>query len=110
MEFKQLIKKGLLGYQPIFFPNGVISGTGFQFFGNLRAMRASAGALKGAGETRITSSGFRANDQFNFNRGRLGNLYVPPDQGDTSEFNSEFYYCVDQDDLQHFARYNLILQ
>jgi len=109
MELKDLIKKGLLGYQPIFFPNGVISGAGFQFFGNLRNMRASdpkAGSAQPVGRERLS---FGVDDSDNFNRGRLGNLYVPLAYGDRSEFDSQFYYCVEEGDVGHFARYNLAL-
>jgi len=108
MGLSSWLKKGLLGYQPIFFPNGLISGTGFQFFGNLRSMRA---ATKPLDSTPVIddSAGIKENASFNFNQGRLGNLYIPPGFGDGSNLDSEFYYCVDDAELEHFARYNLAL-
>jgi hypothetical protein len=111
MNFNVWIKKGLLGYQPIFFPNGLISGTGFQFFGNLRSMRASVPEVERPENSSETSNsqGIKVNASFNFNQGRLGNLYVPPTFGDRSQFDTEFYYCVDEGDVEHFARYNLAL-
>ena len=111
MNFNLWIKKGLLGYQPIFFPNGLISGTGFQFFGNLRGMRGSIPVEAEPDNSNETSksSGIKVNASFNFNQGRLGNLYLPPSFGNRSEFDSEFYYCVNDGDLEHFARYNLVL-
>jgi hypothetical protein len=109
MELKDLIKAGLLGYQPIFFPNGVISGAGFQFFGNLRNMRASDPLAQTAPPEDAEPPAFKANDSDTFNRGRLGNLYVPPGYGQRSEFDSEFYYCVDEGDVRHLAKYNLLL-
>lgn len=107
MDLRTLIRKGLLGYQPIFFPNGVISGAGFQFFGNLRSMRSSSALHESA--ISAENGALRTNDSVDFNRGRIGNLYIPPKFGDRSEFDSEFYYCVDDKDLGHFAKYNLIL-
>lgn len=111
MNFNVWIKKGLLGYQPIFFPNGLISGTGFQFFGNLRSMRGSVseGERPESSSETSNSQGIKVNASFNFNQGRLGNLYVPPNFGDRSQFDTEFYYCVNEGDVEHFARYNLAL-
>ena len=111
MNFNVWIKKGLLGYQPIFFPNGLISGTGFQFFGNLRGMRGSVpkGDRPESSSETPNSQGIKVNASFNFNQGRLGNLYVPPNFGDRSQFDTEFYYCVNEGDVEHFARYNLAL-
>lgn len=111
IDFKSWIKKGLLGYQPVFFPNGLISGTGFQFFGNLRSMRAALQPVSPDKEANAAPSalGFGEDASFNFNRGRLGNLYVPPGFGDRSGLDTEFYYCVEESDLEHFARYNLAL-
>jgi hypothetical protein len=107
MNIRDMIKKGLLGYQPIFLPNGVISGTGFQFFGNLMAARAPVPFRDGSGQE--SSSPIPVNASDTFNQKRLGNLYIPPSFGDRSEFDTEFYYCVDQSDLGDFARYNLVL-
>jgi len=104
-----MIKHGLLGYQPIFFPNGVISGTGLQFFGNLHGMRASESGAIESGPEQSQVVDFKTNDATNFNKGRLGNLYIPQKYGDRSEFDSEFYYCVDENDAGTFAKYNLAL-
>lgn len=109
MGFSSWMKKGLLGYQPIFFPNGLISGTGFQFFGNLRNMRAATQPLGSPPPVVDDSAGIKENASFNFNQGRLGNLYIPPGFGDRSNLDTEFYYCVDDAELEHFARYNLAL-
>src|ERR1700704_626911 len=108
MDLKNLIKQGLLGYQPIFFPNGVITGTGLQFFGNLRRMRASTIAGETVKSQKGDVLGLKT-DSSNFNLGRLGNLYVPTELGDRSEFDSEFYYCIDESGLDIFAKYNLVL-
>ena len=108
MELKQLIKQGLLGYQPIFFPNGVITGTGLQFFGNLRRMRAASSGAEVLQSQNDEILGLKTGSD-NFNLGRLGNLYVPAEFGDRSELDSEFYYCVDEAQLEIFAKYNIAL-
>jgi hypothetical protein len=108
MELKDLIKQGLLGYQPIFLPNGVVTGTGLQFFGNLRAMRAASTAAETAQPEKNDLLSLKTGSN-NFNFGRLGNLYVPPELGQRSEFDSEFYYCVDETQLEIFAKYNIVL-
>lgn len=99
MDFKELLRKGLLGYQPMFFPNGVITGTGYQFFGNLR----QAGREKQ----------FRAvaeNESQRFNPRRLGNLYVPPDLGSDADYDTDCYFRIEADELPQFVADNLRLQ
>jgi hypothetical protein len=108
MDLKRLIKQGLLGYQPIFFPNGIITGTGLQFFGNLRRMRAADMPTEAVHAQKEDVLSLKTGSN-NFNFGRLGNLYIPSEFGDRSEFNSEFYYCVDEKQLEIFAKYNIVL-
>mgnify|MGYP000852521268 FL=1 len=104
MNFKDLLKKGLLGYQPIFFPNGVITGTGYQFFGNFRL----------AAETPVEDSsdqnGFADSNETKFNPRRLGNLYIPPEVGGVQEFNTECYYRIADHELPQFVADNLLLK
>lgn len=104
MDFKELLRKGLLGYQPIFFPNGVITGTGYQFFGNFR-QAASSQVVSETDEGEFADS-----DSIRFNRGCLGNLYVPPELGGAEEFNTDCYYCIDDDELPQFVSDNLLLK
>ncbi len=113
MTIVNQIKKGLLGYQPIFFPNGIITGTGLQFFGNLRSMRGFGGTDVTPLSEQDTPNkgapfGVKVNS-FNFNRGQLGNLYIPPELASGLDLNSEFYYCIDESELWHFSRYNIVL-
>lgn len=117
MSFSSWIKKGLLGYQPIFFSNGLISGTGLQFFGNLRSMRGGASNdeapvvdQKREENTSDKGAPFGVKvNSFNFNRGQLGNLYIPSALGSSVDLNTEFYYCIDENELWHFSRYNIVL-
>jgi len=99
MDFIDLINKGLLGYQPIFFPNGVITGTGLQFFGNLR----------GAPSRPQGQSQFASASKENFNPRRFGNIYVPPHLRRKDGLDSDFYFTIDDDDLPQFVRDNLQL-
>jgi hypothetical protein len=111
LTFKTLIKKGLLGYQPVFFPNGVISGAGYQFFGNLRKthMRMLASDIPSENVIASDSRNIQVKSSVTFNQGRFGNLYIPAEIGDRSEFDTEFYYCVAEDELEDFVRDNLVL-
>ncbi len=111
LSFKTLIKKGLLGYQPVFFPNGVISGAGYQFFGNLRKthMQMLASDIPSENVIASDSRNIQVKSSVTFNQGRFGNLYIPAAIGDRSEFNTEFYYCVAEDELEDFVRDNLVL-
>lgn len=104
MDFKQLLKRGLLGYQPIFFPNGVITGTGYQFFGNIRRGNAPNQ------DRPVCSEGIAENESSRFNPGQLGNLYIPPSVADRDSLNSDFYYRIDDGELPLFVRDNLLLK
>jgi hypothetical protein len=55
-------------------------------------MRAATQPVNSDKEANVAAStlGFGEDARFNFNRGRLGNLYVPPGFGDRSELNTEF--------------------
>lgn len=104
MDFKELLKKGLLGYQPIFFPNGVITGTGYQFFGNFRPAVAATIANDSS------QNGFADNNKAKFNPRGRGNLYIPPEMGWVEEFNTDCYFCIDGDELSQFVADNLLLK
>lgn len=104
MNFKELLKKGLLGYQPIFFPNGVVSGTGYQFFGNFRL------AEETPVEDSSSQSGFAYSNEAKFNPRRLGNLYIPPEVRGLEEFDTECYYRIADNELPQFVADNLLLK
>lgn len=104
MNFKELLKKGLLGYQPIFFPNGVITGTGYQFFGNFRL------AAEIPVDDSSSQNGFAECNETQFNPRRLGNLYIPPEVGSVEDFNSECYYGIAENELPQFIADNLLLK
>ncbi len=100
MQFSDLFKKGLLGYQPIFFPNGVISGAGYQFFHNFRNADNNIGKTKKNIDD-VTSK--------SFNKMQVGNLYIPKTIQDSSEFDTKFYFSIDENELIQFTEDNLVL-
>lgn len=112
MKFKRLLKKGLLGYQPIFFPNGLITGTGYQFFGHLRGKRGATSTAQQPPDSPPGSAtpDAETNESRKQEKQRLGNLYVPAKFGEHADFDSECYYCVGEEELGDFVKFNLVLQ
>lgn len=104
MLMADFLKRGLLGYQPFFFPDGLITGTGYQFFGNLIKDHINAHP-----EFDSEIFDFKENDSSAYNRGKFGNLYLPGKYGDL-EVDSSCYYQINDNQVHDFAKYNLALQ
>ena len=94
--FEELIncmKTGKLGYQPIFFNNGIVLGTGMQFFKPFDRKRPKI--LK------------KSSDSPNHG---LGNIYIPPELKDKiTPPDSDFYLPISEDNKDEFIKYNQLL-
>lgn len=88
-----IINSGLVGYQPFFLENGVVLGTGLQFFA--------------AGEKRLDKILSKASDLPNAD---LGNIYIPKDLLASIKLPaSDFYTQVSEENKERFIHDNRLL-
>lgn len=92
-DLSNCMRSGLLGYQPIFFENGIVLGTGLQFFH--------------ASDKKLTKTLKNSADLPNH---LLGNIYIPPNLKDKIQVpDSDFYLPVAEENKNLFIKYNQLL-
>lgn len=95
-NLRRALHAALLGYQPMFLKNGIVLGTGLQFFGVAPAGNKSDGLLV-APEGLATSN--------------FGNIYIPKELRNQFEApESPHYQSASDDDFEAFCKANSLLQ
>lgn len=92
-DLNKIMGMALLGYQPMFFENGIVLGTGMQFFHS--------------GNEKLTKTMTNSADLPNH---LVGNIYIPPNLKEQISIpNSEFYLPVSEENKDIFIKYNQLL-
>ena len=93
-DLNDIMKRALLGYQPLFLKNGVVLGTGMQFFHSSTKKKLSK----------------TINKPSELPNHKLGNIYIPPElKNQITIPESDFYLPIAEENKTDFLRYNQLL-
>ena len=93
-DLNDVMKRALLGYQPLFLKNGIVLGTGMQFF--------HSGTKKKLSKT--------MNKPTDLANHELGNIYIPSElKNQITIPESDFYLPIAEENKADFLKYNQLL-